>query len=347
VTGQPPQGAPPGAWPPPFPTFPQAFAPQPPPKRVRTPRRHRGIFWVAVLTSLVAVVAGTFVAITTYVDATAPDAVATDYFRALSHGDAARALAFGGLPAGPRTFLTDGVLRDSLKVAPISDVSALSVDRHGDAATVAVQYQLGSRGKRILVGDTVTLNRHGNSWRLAATAVSVRIAATVAAHRLTLAGSALPARAVLVFPGALPMSVDTPNLEISQQVVHLSDTGTHTVRPALSAAGKRAVQAAFVSAMRACLGAKPSLSCPVPTDARVVPGTVHGKVTGDLSQELTIQIAPGPDGVLDVRGSVPIQGSYRRLDFDNLPAAKSGTTDLAIRAHCDATNPGKLVWGAP
>jgi hypothetical protein len=330
----------------PFPAQPLMFsAPQPPAKRVRSPRRHRGVFWVAVLTSLVAVVAGVFVAVTTYVSATAPDTIATNYFRALSRGDATAALAYGDVPAGPRTYLTGGVLRAALEVASISDVSALSVDRGGNTANVTVQYQLGFRGNQKAVTDRVTLNRHGRSWRLAATAASVQIIAKVAGHRLTLAGSALPAGSVLVFPGALPLSVDTPNLEIGEDVViHLTDK--RTLRPTLSKAGTQAVQAAIVSAVRACLGTNPSPSCPVPTDARVVPGTVHGTLTGDLGHELTIQVT-GPDGLLDVRGSVAVRGSYQRLDFDNLPAATSGTTDLAIRAHCYAANPSKLVWGAP
>jgi hypothetical protein len=349
VTSQPPPGAPPGAWqgmPSPFPAQPlMVAAPQPPAKRVRSPRRHRGVFWVAVLTSLVAVVAGVFVAVTTYVSATAPDNLATDYFRALSRGDATAALAYGDVPAGPRTYLTGGVLRAALEVASISDVSALSVDRGGNTANVTVQYQLGFRGNQKAVTDRVTLNRHGRSWRLASTAASVQIIAKVAGHRLTLAGSALPAGSVLVFPGALPLSVDTPNLEIGEDVViHLTDK--RTLRPTLSKAGTQAVQAAIVSAVRACLGTNPSPSCPVPTDARVVPGTVHGTLTGDLGHELTIQVT-GPDGLLDVRGSVAVRGSYQRLDFDNLPAATSGTTDLAIRAHCYAANPSKLVWGAP
>jgi hypothetical protein len=331
----------------PFPAQPLMFAaPQPPTKRVRSPRRHRGVFWVAVLTSLVALVAGVFVAVTTYVSATAPDTIATDYFRALSRGDAAGALAYGDVPAGPRTYLTGGVLRAALEVASISDVSALSVDRIGDRANVTIQYQLGFRGNQKAVSDTVMLNRHATSWRLAETAASVQIIAKVAGHRLTLAGSALPAGSVLVFPGALPLSVDTPNLAIGEEVVHLSEKPSRTLRPTLSKAGTQAVQAAVVSAVRACLGANPSPSCPVPTDARVVPGTLHGTPTGNLGDELTIQVT-GPDGLLDVSGSVAVRGSYQRLDFDNLPAATSGTTELAIRAHCYATNPSKLVWGAP
>ena len=370
MTSQPPPGAPPGApqggppqgsapglppgarglppgVPPPFPARPLMFAPPQPAKRVRSPRRHRGVFWVAVLTALVAIVAGTFVAVTTYVDATAPDTVAADYFRALSQADAARALAFGDLPAGPRTYLTDGVLRAAREVAAISDVTVLSVDRDGDAANVTVQYQLSSGSGRKTVSDAVALKRHGNSWRLVTTAVPVRIAAPVGGHRLTLAGTALPAQAVLVFPGALPLSVDTPNLEVGEQVIHLSRPGTRSVRPTLTKAGTQAVQAAVASAMQACFGVNPSPSCPVPTDARVVPGTVYGTLTGDLNQELTIQIAHGPDGLLDVRGSIAVRGTYQRLDFDNLPAAASGTIELAIRAHCYAADPRKFAWGAP
>ncbi len=350
MTSQPPPGAPPGAWqgmPSPFPAQPLMLsAPQPPAKRVRSPRRHRGVFWAAVLTSLVAVVAGVFVAVTTYVSATAPDTIATNYFRALSRGDAAAALAYGDVPAGPRTYLTGGVLRAALDVASISDVSALSVDRIGNKANVTVQYRLGFRGNQKAVTDTVLLNRHGSSWRLGATAASVQIMAKVAGHRLTLAGSALPAGSVLMFPGALPLSVDTPNLQVDEEVLHVTDKPSRTLRPRLSKAGTQAVQAAVVSAVRACLGTNPSPSCPVPTDARVVPGTVHGTLTGDLGHELTIRVT-GPDGLLDVSGSVAVRGSFQRLDFDNLPAAKSGTTDLAIRAHCYAANPSKLVWGAP
>ncbi len=326
-----------------FPAYPPVPA-YPPPQIPSPPRRHRGMFWVAVLAALAVLIGGTVVAVTAHNTASTPGAVAKDYFRALGRADAPAALALGDLPAGPRTFLTSDVLRAALKVGKLSDVTVLSVARHGDTADVAVQYQLHAPAGAVVVNDTVHLTRRGHDWRIDATAVPTRLALPVAGRRLTLAGAAVPQGDVLLFPGALPVTADTPNLDVPTRVVHLHGFVPRIIEPEVSDQGERAVTVAVGAAVQACLDAKARASCPAPSDERAIPGTVRGTLPADVGAKLDITVGPGPDGLLIVHGTVDVHGSYQRLDFNNLPVDKSGTVHLVIHAQCYATDPSKLVW---
>ena len=77
------------------------------------------------------------------------------------------------------------------KFAQLTNVSVLSVRADGDTAQVAIQYQL-LRASPAVVNDTVSLNRQGHGWRLAATAVDHARSEPAAAHRLTMAGAPVP-----------------------------------------------------------------------------------------------------------------------------------------------------------
>jgi hypothetical protein len=320
--------------------------PAQPPRLPAPPRRHRGMFWVAVLAALAALVGGGVVAVTAYLGASSPDAVAKAYFRALGRGDAPGALAMGTVPPGPRTFLTSDALRAADQIGKLTDVTVLSVAQDDGKAQVTVQYQLRFRPDPVVVNDTVHLTRHGHTWRLDETAVETTLDPQVAGRRLTLAGAAVPSGTVLVFPGALPMTVDTPNLDISDRVVHLDGFVPSNVEPELSEVGRQAVVAAVASAVQACLDAKRVAPCPSPNDDRAIPGSTRGKLPRDVGAKLDVTVADGPDGRIDVSGTVTVRGRYQRLDFDNLPVTRSGNIVLAVNAHCYATGPSKLAWDA-
>ena len=299
---------------------------------------------MAVLAALAALVGGGIVAMTTYLGARSPDTVAVAYFRALAQGNATGALALGELPSGPRTYLTGDVLRAAQRIAKISDIRVLSVDQRGSSAKVAVQYELAYPGNPATVTDAVAMTRHGRSWRLSTVAAATMLAPESGAARLAIDGATVPTTRVLFFPGALPVSVDTSNLDIGQQVVHLSGSVPTELRPEVSATGRRAVADAVAAGLRACLGSQGTATCPTPADPRAVPGSVRGTLTGNLVDDLTVAVDAGPDGLLEVTGSVEVRGSYQQLDFNNLPTAKAGIVSLSIRAHCYATTPAKLVW---
>lgn len=314
-----------------------------PPEQRRQPRRHRGLFWVAVLATLAAVAGGALITATAYVSESEPETAAVAYFHALGRGDAAGALGLGDLPPGPRTYLTHEVLHAALSVATISGVRVLAVVRHGDTAKVTVEYQLGSRQ----VSDGVSLVRHGRGWQLTRTAVPVHLHIAAGAGRMTIMGAPVPNTTTLLFPGAVPIALDTPNLDLGTlPVVHLDGAVPQTLEPHVSPVGRQRVSDAVRAAVQACLSGRISSSCPAPVQATVVPGSVRGRLAGDIARELTIDLDPGAAGLLDISGNVTVNGTYRRLDFDNQPVRKTGTLELAIRAKCYASVPSRLAWGA-
>lgn len=314
-----------------------------PAEQPRPPRHHRGLFWVAVLAALAAVAGGALITATAYVSESEPQTAAVAYFHALGRGDAAGALGLGELPPGPRTYLTREVLDAALSIATITDVRVLAVVRHGDTAKVTVEYQLGSQQ----VSDGVSLVRHGRGWRLTRTAVPVHLNIAAGADRMSIAGARVPTATTLLFPGALPVALDTPNLDLGGlHVVHLDGAASQTLQPQVSAAGRRQVGNAVRAALQACLSGKVSSDCPPPAQSTAVPGSVRGRLAGDVAREVSIDVDPGAAGLLDISGNVIVNGSYQELDFQNQPVHRTGTLELAVRAKCYASAPSRLAWGA-
>ncbi len=321
---------------------------QPPPGQPPArPRRHRGLFWAAVLVAVVAVAAGSLFAVTSYFSASRPDGVVRSYFAALSRGDAPTALGFGDLPAGTSSWLTSDVLRAQDKIAPLSDLAVLSVDQHGDRADVDVQYTLGfSEGAR-QVSDTVAVTHQGHRWRLDQVAVPVTLTVPDAANLARVAGAALPHGSVLLFPGALPVQFATASLMLDQQgsVVRFAAPGAVTVQVTVTAAAAKTIKTAVSQALTSCLagGAKADPRCPMPDDDRAVPDTLRGTPSGSVSNAVQVRVS-GANGTIDVNGLVTINGSYQQLDFNNLPVTKKGnqTVELSAQVAPDALT--KIVW---
>jgi hypothetical protein len=313
---------------------------EPPAGHGRPLRHHRGLYWVAVLAALAALATGALITASAYVSESEPETAAVAYFHALGRGDAAGALGLGNLPPGPRTYLTREVLHAALSVARISDVRVLSVTRHGRTAKVTLEYHLGSAQ----VSDAVPLVRHGRGWRLTRTAVPVHLQVIKGADRMTIAGARVPNTTVLLFPGALPVTFDTPNLDLGKlQVVHLDGAAVpQKIQPVVSPAGKQRVDAAARAAVQACVSGKTSHGCPRPARQGVVPGSVRGRVVGNV--DLQIAAAPGARGLLKITGPVKVEGSYQQLDFNNQPVRRTGSITLMVSAQCYATSPAKIAW---
>jgi hypothetical protein len=321
------------------------FPAEPPAQRRRAPRHYRRLFWFAVLAALAAVAAGALIIASAYVSESEPETAAVAYFHALGRGDAAGALGLGDVPAGSRTYLTSQVLDAALSIAKISDVRVLSAVRHGRTAEVTLEYQLGPQQ----VSDAVSLVRHGRGWRLTRTAVPVDLSIANGAERMSIAGARVPDGTVLLFPGALPVAVDTPNLDLGGlHVVHLDLAGAQVIEqklaPQVSLAGKQQVGEAVRAAVQACLSGGTSRGCPQPADPTVVPGSIRGRITGNLDTDRPITVASDAAGLLVISGNVVVNGTYQRLDFDNQPVRRTGTLKLMIHAQCYATDPAKIVW---
>lgn len=335
---------------PPDPAAADDATPEPPDaaSRSRPPRRHRVAFWVAMLLALAAIVGGTALAATSYLDATSPRSVVEGYLAAVVRGDAAAALAYGPIPDGRQDLLTSDVLLAQRATAPISDVVVLEVREEGGGASADLRYRLGFSSGVTSVSDTIELTRSGRTWLLAEVAVPVTIQLSGARNRGSFAGAEVPVGRHLMFPGALPLGFDTENLALSAQsrVVRFAETTDRPEVVELTEAGRAAVGAAVDAALSACLEGTadaPTL-CPLPADPRAVPGTLVGTMSTPASTVVDVRVQPGPDGLLHVSGQVEIIGDYERLDFNNQRVTESGPVTVGLIAACFASSPDTIVW---
>lgn len=310
-------------------------------------RRLRGLYWSALLLSLVALIGCGVVAYLAYQDTSGPSGAVTGYYSALQDSDAARALAYGDLPSGPRTLLTATVLRDQQRLAPLRDVKIVSVQRSGPDATVMVGYQLDFPAGAQSVTDTVLVHHRGSSWRLDQVAVSTSIRMTQARERATIVGTGVPDSPTLLFPGALPVRFDSPYVQV------VPDTGitfnaSSPIVPGLevSAAGRKAVVSVLTTSLQSCFaaGGDSDLRCPLPSN-RFVPGSLTGQIRGPITDGLTLAVGSSPAGVIDVSGTVSVVGTYRKLDFDNIAATGHGTVQVPFEAST-YVKPIELRWMA-
>jgi hypothetical protein len=311
----------------------------------------RGLFWVGVGAAVVVTLSGTVLAVTGYLTSAGPGRVVRDYFAALSRGDAQAALAYGAVPDGPRELLTGPVLRAQQKAGRLGSVSVVAVDRRADSASVSVHYTVAFGSGSSIVDDRVTVRRQGRSWRLAQAAVPVDLTLPVAQRRATVAGAPIPSGRPLVFPGAAPVTFDTPTLQLAEpgRVVRFADPAETELEVTVSPEGHRIVATAVAAALQSCLSApSPDPLCPLPPGSRVVPGTVRGTPTGAVANALSVTVGAGADGRLDVSGQVPVTGRYTQLTFDNQPTTKQlNRYPIRVRAHASAVAPQRIVWDTP
>ncbi len=310
--------------------------------------RHRGLFWVAVLAALVAFVGGGAFAYVTYAATAGPDGAVKGYFAALARGNAPAALGFGDLPAGPHELLTSTVLRAQRKIAPIRHVRIAGTQRSGDTAKVTVAYDLDFADSTQHVSDDIAVRRHKGSWRLERTAATTELQLQQASDRATVLGGAVPEGTVLVFPGALPITFDTPYLRLAPTTrsVDLDAHDTMDLSVQVTAEGRRATEAAVVAALRNCLsgGARADPRCPVPS-SRAVPGTVRASVrAADVRQVASVKLAATSRGLITISGQLSIRAHYTALDFENQPIARTGVVTLPLRATAYATAPTTVTW---
>jgi hypothetical protein len=312
-------------------------------------RRHRGLYWAAILLSLVAIAGGGVVAYLGYQETSGPDGAVRGYFAALEDANAPRALSYGDLPPGPHPLLTSNVLREQQKIAPIRDVKIVSVQHTGRDATVTVSYDLAFASGKAAVSDAVVVHHRGSTWQLAETAVPTAIRITQAADRATILGAGIPDGTTLLFPGAVPVRFDTPNLQVAAGTGAVAfTTGSEVdLRVQVSDAGRRAVAAALAAALRACFtpGVTADVRCPLPAGG-YVPGSLSGHLTGNVAERMTLDVGSTGAGVIDVSGTVAFAGTFRRLDFDNIASTQHGTVQLPLDSTTYA-KPIKLQWTAP
>jgi len=320
--------------------------------------RHRGLVLLAALISAFALIGGGYLAVATYLNSAEPGDVAVAYFNAVANGDAARALSYGPVPSDDRRYLTADVLRAQLAVASIRAPQVISVARtpgNANAATVNLSYRLTPRdGDGRIVTDVVPMIRKNRHWWLAESAVLTRVGLAQARDRASFAGTAFPSAPVLLFPGAMPITFDTPNLELSgvDSTVLFSVADDSSIGVEASAAGIGAARAAVGTALQACLsGTSTDPFCPSPGNGsnviRAVPGTLRGTVAAGAADGLTVTVSKDAHGMFLVEGTVSVSGKYLALNYTNLAASMSDPAiSVMISAQCYASSTSAVTWSS-
>ena len=316
------------------------------------PGRRRLRLLLALL-ALGALTGGAAVAVVTAARVSPPADVVLAYFAALRAGDAPAALSYGPTPPGDRSFLTSAALAAQNRLAAIGSVRVDPATVSGRTARVPVTYTLtpAAAPTRPSIQTTdVALHRRGRGWSLDRTAALVRVLPTGAGHRATLAGAAIPARPVAVFPGVVPVRYDTTFIEqqLNSGYVTLTSIGTVKVGAQLSESGRAGIESSVRRAFATCLrrpDAASSRSCPLTpvTSGRVVPGSLRGSLRrSTFDAPPTLRDA---DGLATTSGSFFVAGRYQTLDFDNIASAYRGTARVDFAATLYVTAPGTVRWG--
>jgi hypothetical protein len=207
------------------------------------------------------------------------------------------------------------------------------------------------------VSDTARLVRRGSVWRMSGVAGMVSVSAgSPVAGRVRLAGRKLPAAAVLLFPGALPLAADPPALQVlvrtstdpaaDRPVIrlanpHLVVQARVSLSPELSKQAERAAQ----TFLAGCLApASKDPLCPVPDSGRTVPGSLHGSAPPIATVNPRIELEQAATGVIDVRAGVTVQGSWLAWDFENQVVRRSGDTTVVLAVQVFLDRPTRAVW---
>lgn len=308
----------------------------------------RGAFWTAVVAGVLLLVGGSTIAVLGYSETGGPDGAVREYFSALARGNAPKALAYGDLPTGSHALLTSQVLAIQQRNAPLRDFAVTATRTHGGRATVSVRYVLDYPHSPQTVNTDVPVHRRGSDWRLDQVAVRTSLDLDRAADRASIGGAPVPADETLLFPGAVPITFDTPYLQLdaAEDSIGFASRRSALVYVEVSPAGKAAVVAALKSALGRCLDGRGDLTCPLP-DERFVPGSLRGTLEGSLAENVRIELGPEDAGVLTIGGDQPVHAStYRKLSFRNQPETGSGTVVIQLTARAYAVPPLRFTWGA-
>jgi hypothetical protein len=183
----------------------------------------------------------------------ASDAVA-GYLNALAAGDADRALAYavGSVPAGP--FMTDKVLAESVKRAPITQINVPEVS-DPLASTVTASYRIGKTPVTVNYG----VQQVGGAWKLTAVYKTLDLGLVrIPSIPILLNGVKVTSDFVDVLPGSYAFTTESPLLTLGSKAVmvirHPNDyANVLDLRVGLSDAGRKTVVNLARQRYNACL----------------------------------------------------------------------------------------------
>jgi hypothetical protein len=256
-----------------------------------------------------------------------PTAKASDavkgYLDALAAGQAEAALAFGKDQPTDKTLLTDAVLADSLKRAPITEINVPEVtDKY--AYEVAATYKMGGQ----TVSKSFTVSNDGDGFRLASTTQDIDLS-SVRSNTLPMLinGQKVTADEVTVLPGSYALTTGIANISYGAKskvlITDPNDYPSTQPTPTLTKAGRDAFVKGAQAAMNACLK-KHELApkgCPFAltkqSDQKVNAGSIRWKLIGN-----------------------PWANLKPRLDYQN-PATATASASMTFSFHAVGSQDGR------
>lgn len=222
---------------------------------------------------------------------TASDAV-KGYLDALVAGDAETALQFVDQPPKDRTFLTDAVLKESAKEAPISGVKVGK-----PAGAYGVQVTAGYRVGDEPVTQEFNVIKRGGNYRIDDGTSEVRLGSQATGLDLTVNGVAPDGAAATVFPGRYRIETTTQYIELGSDatftVLTPVDDPVAELEPKLSSKGQQLFRTKVTAATKKCVastklktGCDLQLSKKLSDGTKLTDGTVHRTMPASTKSEL-------------------------------------------------------------
>lgn len=217
---------------------------------------------------------------------TGPVQVVRSFLEALAAADATTALSYAVAPPADQTLLTDAVLAESMRRAPMNDID-VSLAPGGDER-VSVSYTLGGKD----YDDSYTVTRLGSAYKLDQVSESVFLTPIVDKFPVVVNGTPLTTQSADVFPVTHVVTTGLPNVDWGDDATFVGAVHSLREKPSLQAQVTKTGKQAFVTGakkrLNACLAQRrlAPKDCPFgftqPTSGpRVDESTVRWTVKGN------------------------------------------------------------------
>ena len=172
------------------------------------------------------------------------DQAVTSYLEALAAGNATAALSLGKEQPNDKSFLTDAVLAESNKRAPITDIEVSPPDSEYDSS-IEASYKMGDQQ----VNETFTVQKQGDVYRLYDVTQDVNLEG-IRSRTLPMQinGVGVTADRIDLFPGSYVLTTGNDYIAYGGGPMVITSPGDYPSaydhRPAITEAGTKAVVAA-------------------------------------------------------------------------------------------------------
>lgn len=182
---------------------------------------------------------------------TGPVEVVRSFLEALAAADATRALSYAAAPPADQTLLSDAVLAESMRGAPMKDIDVALAP--GATGRVQASYTLGGTD----YDDSYTVSKVGAAYKLDRVSASVFLTPVVDKFPVVVNGTPLTTQSADVFPVTHVVTTGLPNVAWGDDATFVGAVHAPLPAPSLQATitakGKQEFRAGARKLLGACL----------------------------------------------------------------------------------------------